>query len=96
MTAVRRLNHAVLYVRDARKERLPVRLLSPEESSKFTTDERVAHYARALGFQPFVVGKDALFKKAVGQRIGLRAVAGNDRRNRAFADPGVESVPLEP
>ena len=55
-------NRTDLYVRDARKPRVPVQLLGQAEGEKLGTDERVAHYARALGFQPFVVGKDALFR----------------------------------
>jgi len=55
-------NRTDLYVRDARKARAPVQLLAPEKSAELGTDERVAHYARALGFQPFVVGEDALFR----------------------------------
>jgi prolyl oligopeptidase len=55
-------NQTDLYVRDARKPRSPLRLLPPAESQSLTTDERVARYAKTLGFVPFVVGKDALFR----------------------------------
>jgi prolyl oligopeptidase len=51
-----------LYVRDARKQRAPVKPLSSDEEQKLTGDERVARYAKNLGFEPFVVGKDALFR----------------------------------
>lgn len=54
-------NRTDLYVRDAKQPRLPVKLLSAEQSQKLDTDARVAHYAKSLGFSPFVVGKDALF-----------------------------------
>jgi prolyl oligopeptidase len=54
-------NQTDLYVRDARKPRAPVKPLS-DEGEKLTGDERVARYAKNLGFEPFVVGKDALFR----------------------------------
>jgi prolyl oligopeptidase len=54
-------NQTDLYVRDARKPRAPVKPLS-DEGEKLTSDERVARYAKNLGFEPFVVGKDALFR----------------------------------
>lgn len=55
-------NQTDLYVRDARTPRVPVRPLPDAESLELSTDQRVAHYAKQLGFEPFVVGKDALFR----------------------------------
>jgi prolyl oligopeptidase len=54
-------NQTDLYVKDARKPRTPVRPL-PSEKATLGADQRVAEYAKALGFEPFVVGKDAIFR----------------------------------
>ncbi len=55
-------NQTDLYVRDTAKPSPKAPPLAAEASSKLGTDERVAAHARALGFQPFVVGKDAIFR----------------------------------
>jgi prolyl oligopeptidase len=54
-------NQTDLYVKDARKPRAAVRPL-PADSQALGSDQRVARYAKALGFEPFVVGKDAIFR----------------------------------
>jgi prolyl oligopeptidase len=54
-------NQTDLYVRDARKPAVPVRPL-PEDAGALGSDARVARNAKALGFVPFVVGKDAIFR----------------------------------
>jgi prolyl oligopeptidase len=51
-----------LYVRDARKKPAPVHLLSPEDNAKLSTEQRVGHYVKELGFTPLVEGVDAIFR----------------------------------
>jgi prolyl oligopeptidase len=60
-------NQTDLYVRDARKPRVAVHALPrdaklPGKAEALGSDERVARNAQALGFEPFVVGKDAIFR----------------------------------
>jgi prolyl oligopeptidase len=55
-------NQTDLYVKDARKPLVPVKPLPAVEGQALGSDQRVAQYAQALGFEPFVVGKDAIFR----------------------------------
>ncbi len=50
-----------VYVRDARKPLSPVQPLPPGNEPKDSA-QRVAAYAKQLGFAPFVVGVDAIFR----------------------------------
>ena len=54
-------NRTDLYVRDARKPPVAVKLLDPAASAALSTDARVKAYADQLELTPFVVGQDAVF-----------------------------------